>query len=83
MDDKQPFIMEALKARYKAQILSAKANINVYITNSVGVAEHPDIIASIDNQVEILADAYDKLHMVECFECETDPNYGDGNDQYR
>ena len=81
MDDQ--LIMDALKAKYKAQILSAKANIDVYITNSVGVAEHPDIIPSIDNQIEILADAYDKLHMVECMSSEIDPDYGDGNDDYK
>ena len=36
-----------------------------YVTNSVGVAEHPNIIESIDLLVDKLANAEDKLRTLE------------------
>mgnify|MGYP001296267009 FL=1 len=56
-------LLEALVARYNGQILEAKANIDVY-RNSVGIGEHSDIVAEIDKQVAILAEAEDKLESV-------------------
>ena len=56
-------LLEALVAKYNGQILEAKANIDVY-RNSVGIGEHSDIVAEIDKQVAILAEAEDKLESV-------------------
>tara|TARA_Y100000022_G_C13174349_1_gene340209 strand:+ start:125 stop:328 length:204 start_codon:yes stop_codon:yes gene_type:complete len=56
-------LLEALVARYNGQILEAKANIDVY-RNSVGIGEHSDIVAELDKQVAILAEAEDKLESV-------------------
>lgn len=52
---------EALKAKYEAQIMEAKANLENYLDNKVGVAEHPNIVESADTLVEQLATAEDKL----------------------
>jgi|TARA_R100001510_G_C7569642_1_gene146528 hypothetical protein len=54
-------LYEALKARYEAQIIEAKANLENYLDNKVGVAEHPNIVESADTLVEQLASAEDKL----------------------
>tara|TARA_Y100000114_G_scaffold155708_1_gene180592 strand:+ start:3860 stop:4069 length:210 start_codon:yes stop_codon:yes gene_type:complete len=54
-------LYEALKARYEAQIIEAKANLENYLDNKVGVAEHPNIVDSADTLVEQLASAEDKL----------------------
>ena len=56
-------LLEALVAKYNGQILEAKANIDVY-RNSVGIGEHSDIVAELDKQVAILAEAEDKLESV-------------------
>jgi len=42
-------------------ILAAKAKIDVYLRNSAGIGEHPDIVAAVDTEMEKLADAEDKL----------------------
>ena len=34
-------ILEALRQRYEAHIAEAHATINIYLTNSVGIGEHP------------------------------------------
>ena len=54
-------LYEALKARYEAQIIEAKANLENYLDNKVGVAEHPNIVDSADTLVEQIASAEDKL----------------------
>ena len=54
-------IVDALRKKYEYEIMSAKANIDVYLKNSVGIGEHPDIVAAVDTEMEKLADAEDKL----------------------
>lgn len=61
--DKQ--LRQALTLKYQGEVAAAKANITIYMKNSVGIGEHPDIIAAIDEQVNLLATAEDKLHTLE------------------
>ena len=46
-------LVDALLAKYKGQMLEAQANIEVYLTSPVGIGEHPDIIAALD-ELEVL-----------------------------
>ena len=57
--------MEALKKRYEADISVAKVTIEVYINKSVGIGEHPQFEEEIDKQLETIADAEDKLKMID------------------
>ncbi len=52
---------DALIKKYEAEIAEAKAVLEVYFSNAVGVGEHPQIIDEMDKQVEKLADAQGKL----------------------
>ena len=54
-------IVDALRKKYEYEILSARANIDVYLRNSAGSGEHPDIVAAVDSEMEKLASADDKL----------------------
>ncbi len=54
-------LIQALQLKYKGDIAAANANIAIYMNNSVGIGEHPDIIAAIDTQIEIAAHAQEKL----------------------
>tara|TARA_R110000824_G_scaffold5551_5_gene25641 strand:+ start:7772 stop:7978 length:207 start_codon:yes stop_codon:yes gene_type:complete len=60
--------IDALRLTYEAQIATAKANLSVYMDNSVGVAEHPNIIKSIDSLISDLAQAQEKLDAVNSLE---------------
>ena len=57
-------IKEALIKRYEGEAPSAKANILLYLNNSVGIGEHPDIIASVDSEIEKLTNAEEKLQTI-------------------
>ena len=60
-------ILEALEARYNAQIAEADATIKIYLENSVGIGEHPQHIDEIDKQFQKIADAQEKLKAISDF----------------
>jgi hypothetical protein len=49
--------LRALKSRYNAQKDNAFATLEVYLTNSVGIGEHPQIMDEIDKLIRSIADA--------------------------
>ena len=51
----------ALKRKYEADMAIAKAELDTYFESSVGVAEHPHIIESMDKLMTELANAEEKL----------------------
>lgn len=53
--------VKALQDHYSAQISEAIATLNVYLNSSVGVGEHPDLLAEIKKYVDLLDDADGKL----------------------
>ena len=60
-------IVDALRARYEAQMAEAFANIQIYLNNPAGIGEHPDLVAAVDTQVEIYANAKEKLEVIDEF----------------
>ena len=60
-------LIDALKNKYMGIIAECEANIEVYLQNPVGIGENPDIIAALDSQMTILAEAEDKLTALEIF----------------
>ena len=58
-------IVVSLRRKYEAEIDCARTNVAVYLNHPAGVAEHPDIISSVDSQIQIIAEARDKLQEIE------------------
>ena len=54
-------IINALVKSYEAQIERAAATIMIYLTHSVGIGEHPNIIDEVDKQVDIISVSYTHL----------------------
>ena len=63
-------ILDALEARYDAQIAEADATIKIYLENSVGIGEHPQHIEEVNKQIEKIANAKEKLDVLDEFEPE-------------
>jgi uncharacterized protein YlxP (DUF503 family) len=63
-------ILEALRARYEAEIAEADATANIYLTNSVGIGEHPQHIEEVNKQIEKIANAREKIEVLDDFEPE-------------
>ena len=50
--------------KYESQILEAEATIMIYLENAAGIGEHPQMLEEMDNMVEKLANASDKLQVL-------------------
>jgi len=57
-------LLKALIAKLQGEIEVAKANIQVYEVNPAGIGEHPDLVAAIESQVEIIAAADEKVQVI-------------------
>ena len=57
-------LLEALGKRLEGDVAIHEANIRVYMNNPVGIGEHPQLIAAIEEEVEKLTEAADKLATV-------------------
>ncbi|MAJ66450.1 MAG: hypothetical protein CMI76_04115 [Candidatus Pelagibacter sp.] len=58
-------MLEALRKKYEGDIAVARANVQVYINNASGIGEHPDVVQAVDEQMELIADAQDKLNVLD------------------
>jgi methylaspartate ammonia-lyase len=57
-------LIDALVKKYKAEIAEHKATLNIYLTNPVGIGEHPQHIEEMDKLIAKIADAEDKLETI-------------------
>ena len=57
--------LNALKKRYEAQIAESLATLNIYLTNSVGIGEHPQHLDEMDKLLQVIVDAEEKSKMIE------------------
>ena len=63
-------LLDALRARYEADIAEASATVNIYLTNSVGIGEHPQHLEEVNKQIDKIAQAKEKIDVLEQFEPE-------------
>ena len=54
-------IANALKKRLEADIELARSDLEVFLNNPIGVAEHIDYVATAEKKLDTLATALDKL----------------------
>tara|TARA_R100000700_G_C3157715_1_gene134536 strand:- start:1051 stop:1272 length:222 start_codon:yes stop_codon:yes gene_type:complete len=55
---------DALQKKYEAEIAIAKTELDTYFELGMGVAEHPHIIQSMDELMDQLANAQEKLDIL-------------------
>ena len=58
-------LYKALQTKYKAEKAEAQSNLEIYFNNKVGVAEHPNVVESMDKLMEQYANADEKLKILE------------------
>ena len=63
-------ILDALRAKYEAEIAEADTIANIYLENSVGIGEHPQHIDEIDKQLQRISEAEEKLEAIKRFKTE-------------
>lgn len=58
-------ILETLKSHAIGHINKHKMNIEVYLSNPVGIGEHSDIMESIETELKAIAEYQDQLEIIE------------------
>ena len=58
-------LVDALRAHYQGEIAKHKANVEVFLENSTGVGEHPDVVETISLEITKIAEAEDNLNVLE------------------
>ena len=58
-------ILDASRLHFKAHIEKHRINVENLLQKGVGVAEHPDIMETIEKELEIIAEYDDKLEMID------------------
>jgi len=56
--------IDALVKKYEAEIAESKATLTIYLTNSVGIGEHPQHIEEMDKILNKIADSEHKLQII-------------------
>ena len=63
--DLRNLLLEGLLANAEGNIRKAKANVEVYLHSPAGIGEHPDIIAAIQDQIDIIAHEEERMEVIE------------------
>lgn len=58
-------LLKAVKSHAQGHIDKHVANVEIYLTQSVGIGEHSDIIEAIEVELEEIAKYQDQLDIVE------------------
>ena len=56
--------LEAARKYYEGQAAEAEVTINVYLTNSVGIGEHQQVMEELRGQIQLLTDARDNIDTI-------------------
>ena len=65
-------LLRASKKQFEAQVEKHRVNIENILNNSVGVGEHPDIMDTIESELEKMSGYNDKLEMLDYFDVSLD-----------
>jgi hypothetical protein len=57
-------MIDALRADAHGKIEKAKINVEVYLHNPVGIGEHPDVLAAIQDQLDIIAHEEERVEVL-------------------
>jgi len=58
-------ILDALRSASEGNIQKARINIEVYLHNPVGIGEHPDVLAAIQDQLDIIAHEEERIQVID------------------
>ena len=59
------FLIDALRSHAKGHVDKHKANVQVYLNNTTGIGEHPDIIEAMEMELMEMAKYDDVLEMLD------------------
>ena len=58
-------ILKALKSISEGNIEKARLNIEIYLKNPLGIGEHPDVLAAMQDQVDLIAKEEERIAVLQ------------------
>ena len=58
-------LKKALLAHAKGEIQMHLANVEIYLTNPVGIGEHPDVTEAIQQELDKIARWHDQIEVIQ------------------
>ena len=58
-------ILHAVRSHALGHIAKHQANVEVYLTNPVGIGEHSDIMEAIEHELEQISKYHDQLEVLD------------------
>ena len=60
-------LLNALLAHAQGEIAMHKANVEVYLTNPVGIGEHPDVTQAMQEELDKIARWHDQIEVINTY----------------
>ena len=60
-------LLSALLAHANGEIEMHKANVEVYLTNPVGIGEHPDVTQAMQEELDKIARWHDQVEVIKTY----------------
>ena len=57
-------LLKALLAHAQGDIAKHKANVEVYLTNPVGIGEHSNVVEAIEEELNMIAKYQDQIEVI-------------------
>ena len=57
-------LIKALLAHAQGDIAKHKANVEVYLTNPVGIGEHSNVVEAIEEELNMIAKYQDQIDVI-------------------
>ena len=58
-------LLRAALAQYESTALTARANLDIYLSNPCAVAEHPDVVGEVTKLTQEITDAEENIRTIE------------------
>ena len=60
-------LLNALLAHAQGEIAMHRANVEVFLTNPVGIGEHPDVTEAIQQEIDKIARWHDQIEVINTY----------------
>ena len=58
-------LLKALLSHAQGHLEKHKANVEIYLENSVGIGEHSDVMESIEKELDMVAKYHDQIEILQ------------------
>ena len=58
-------LLAALKAHAQGEIAKHKANVSVFLEHPTGVGDHPDVLETIQGEIDKIARYHDQIEVID------------------